>query len=364
MIRIGAGGTWNIMAGAMLLAMLVLLLCAGAPARQPDAACGVGNPRSEVAGNVRRPSLEGCLADTSTQVSEYIRCILQSADGMLWFGTNSDGVCRYDGMSWTFFGPKEGLAGRAVRGIVQDARANLWFATEGGVSRYDGRTFRTFTTDDGLGSNECWSLLIDRAGTLWVGTQGGVSRLRGSRFTPFPLPASRGKGPSRFSPMLVWSMLQDRAGDIWFGCEGGGAVRWDGRHFKTYSRGEELPHDNVRSIVQDRNADIWLGFWGGGLARYDGRSFHPVIDADGVVGTDVWTLFIDSRDRLWIGTLGRGACRFDGATFAVFRERHGVTKNHVQCIYEDRGGTIWLGFSGGLFRLRGEVLENVLRRKK
>ncbi|NCU05908.1 MAG: hypothetical protein GXC73_18235, partial [Chitinophagaceae bacterium] len=34
--------------------------------------------------------------DPSLQVSDYIRCMLEDKNGNIWFGTNNEGVCRYD----------------------------------------------------------------------------------------------------------------------------------------------------------------------------------------------------------------------------------------------------------------------------
>ena len=36
------------------------------------------------------------------------------------FGTNGDGVCRYDGAEVVYFTEKDGLGGNAIRGILED----------------------------------------------------------------------------------------------------------------------------------------------------------------------------------------------------------------------------------------------------
>ena len=71
------------------------------------------------------------------QISQYIRRMLQDKAGNIWFGTNGDGVCRYDGKSFVYFTTKEGLAGDAVRAMLQDEKGIIWFATSGGISKYD-----------------------------------------------------------------------------------------------------------------------------------------------------------------------------------------------------------------------------------
>ena len=114
------------------------------------------------------------LLSETKQVSQYIRRIFQDEAGNIWFGTNDDGVARYDGHSLHYFSVEQGLAGRTVRGIAQDRQGYLWIATSGGLSRYDGKSFRNFTAHDGLPDDEVWSLLLDRSGVLWIGTAGGV----------------------------------------------------------------------------------------------------------------------------------------------------------------------------------------------
>src|SRR6187401_1378039 len=57
-------------------------------------------------------------AKTSMQVSDHIPCILQDKAGNTWFGTNSDGVCHYDGKRFRYFNTLLGLAGNAVRSMV------------------------------------------------------------------------------------------------------------------------------------------------------------------------------------------------------------------------------------------------------
>ncbi len=53
------------------------------------------------------------------QISENVREVFQDREGNLWFGTNGDGVARFDGESLTYLSVEEGLAGSAIRGMLQ-----------------------------------------------------------------------------------------------------------------------------------------------------------------------------------------------------------------------------------------------------
>ena len=84
-------------------------------------------------------------------LSRYgVYCILKDKKGNVWFGTQAEGVCKYDGNTLTWFKQK-GLAGPAVLGLFEDSKGNLWFGNNGaGLFRYDGKTLTNFTKEKGL----------------------------------------------------------------------------------------------------------------------------------------------------------------------------------------------------------------------
>lgn len=300
--------------------------------------------------------------DPAVQISEYVREVFQDRDGQFWFGTNSDGVCRYDGTSLTYLSVEQGFGGHAVRGIAQDGDGAMWFGTDGGVSRYDNGKFTNYTVANGLSDNQVWSLMRDRAGVIWVGTQEGVCRFDGKGFVAVPLPRVEVEHPaSRFTPKVVFGMFQDQAGNIWFGTDGEGAHRYDGKAFTSYTTKEGLAGNQVRSIYGDRRGRIWLGTDGGGVSCFDGATFKNYTAKDGLNNDRIFEILEDRAGNMWFSTLGAGACRYDGKSFTAFGVARGLTRSHVQSMCEDRDGVLWFGCSGGLFRLDGESFVNVTR---
>lgn len=311
--------------------------------------------------------------DISVQISEYVRCVFQDRDGHMWFGTNSDGVCRYDGESLTFLSSKDGLVGHAVRKIVQTADGAMWFTTERGVSRYHDGKFTTYTVADGLSSDDTWSMMLDRAGTLWVGTREGVCRFvhageavgeggTEKRFVPFEIPRAEVDTPSfRFDPRLVWSMIEDRDGAIWFGTDGEGVRKYDGKTFTTYTTKNGLAGNMVRCILADRDGRIWIGAEHAGLTRFDGAAFRTFTANDGLGNDRVYSIFEDKAGNLWISTLADGVTRYDGTSFTAYRQLGNLARTHVQSIFQDKDGTLWFGCSGGVFRFDGESFINVTK---
>jgi ligand-binding sensor domain-containing protein len=299
----------------------------------------------------------------STQISQYIRRMFQDRDGNIWFGTETDGVCRYDGRSLIYFTEADGLSGTAVRGMAQDTQGDLWFATRGGVSRYDGTRFTRFTTKDGLAHDQVWSLLLDRTGGFWVGTEGGVSRFDGKTFTPFPIPAAGlTHSPSTDpSSRLINCIIQDKAGNIWFGSGGNGVYRYDGSTLTNLSEKDGLCNNFVQSIIEDRAGNLWFGTRFGGLCTYNGTTFTRFTMKEGLTSDFVWTLHQDRSGTIWIATAGGGLCRTDGTTFTCYSQRDGLRNRYVQSILEDATGQLWFGTSGGVYRFNGKTFTNFTR---
>ncbi|MBK8499997.1 MAG: hypothetical protein IPL52_14540 [Flavobacteriales bacterium] len=300
--------------------------------------------------------------DTS-QISEYVRRIFQDSSGHLWFGSNTDGVCRYDGTHLTYFSTNEGLAGTQVLGIMEDRKGNMWFATRGGVSRYDGRSITTYTSKDGLGADGAACLLMDRNGVIWAGNSAGACRFNGSTFTAFPIPVFDVLKPDSATELKhVAAMLQDAQGNMWFGSRGEGVCKYDGKTFTRFTTADGLCDNEVVCIVQDKQGNMWISTMNGGVSRYDGHGFTNYSTANGAIGNDeVWTMRVDSRGDVWFSSEGYGVYRYNGRTFSNYAKKEGLGVGAVQTVMEDTKGRIWVGGGGGLYRLEGGAFINVRR---
>ncbi len=304
----------------------------------------------------------------SGQISDYVREVFQDGAGIYWFGTNDDGVARFDGESLTFFTMRDGFGGNAVRGIVQGSDGDMWFATDGGVSRLRSGKFTNYTTEHGLSDNQVWSLMEDRSGTIWAGTHRGVCSFDGTSFVPLPLPEAQVESrSSRFSPGVVFAMTEDGDGHLWFAAAGKGVYRYDGESFTSYSTKNGLVSNDVRSIHADRQGRIWVGTDGRGVSYLADGVWTSLTKEDGLSNNRIYEIFQDRSGNMWFSTLGMGAVRYDGKAFTAFREDHGLMINgfpargHVQEFYEDKDGVLWIGCSGGLFRFDGTTFVNVKR---
>jgi ligand-binding sensor domain-containing protein/signal transduction histidine kinase len=138
-----------------------------------------------------------------------IRAIHRDRGGTLWFGTESRGLARYTADSVTVFTTNDGLAGNAVKAIIEDRKGNLWVATYGGLSRYTSGRFESWTEHDGLASNKVRALYEDADGVLWIGTyDGGLSRFENGEITTI-------KTNDGLFNNGVFQILEDDRGNLW-----------------------------------------------------------------------------------------------------------------------------------------------------
>ncbi len=111
-------------------------------------------------------------------------CIFEDQKGDIWVGTgfsSRGGLVRFTikegqlllGECWD---QKDGLPGEKVRSIFQDSSGTYWFGSEyDGIARWDGNTMIIYTQKGGLSGNEVKVWLEDPEGLLWLGTDNGIT---------------------------------------------------------------------------------------------------------------------------------------------------------------------------------------------
>ena len=107
-------------------------------------------------------------ADGLAEDSVY--SVYESQDGVVWAGTLSHGVSKFDGRRFTTYSTASGLASNNVTSILQTHDRTVWFGTPSGLSSLLNGQWRTFAVRDGLPSEDVNCFFEDSSGELWVGT--------------------------------------------------------------------------------------------------------------------------------------------------------------------------------------------------
>lgn len=298
-------------------------------------------------------------ANLNGMVTEFVRAMYQDKKGTYWFGTNTNGIIRYDGKSLDKITIKTTHEAVSVREIVEDKAGNVWFATSSGLVKFDGEKFETYSTEVGLQNDEIWSICIDSKGLIWVSTVNGVCHFDGKKFTPFVLPETRVENPQpMLSDKLVFQFLEDKNGTMWLVTDGNGIFKYKSGEFIHLTSNNGLTDNNVADILEDKQGNIWIGTFYGGVSKFDGKTYTN-FTKDGIIeGIETYNFCEDRQGNIWFSAEGYGVYRYDGAFFTQFTTKNGLTTNVVQSIYEDKKGQLWFGTWQGISIYDGNNFMN------
>jgi GAF domain-containing protein/ligand-binding sensor domain-containing protein len=350
------------------------------------------------------------LTDGLSQSS--INCIVQDAQGFMWFGTQ-DGLNRYDGYEIKVYrnDPEDShsLSDSWVTGCRRDERDVVWFLTgDGTVNRYEPEGDRfvrySLAMEDPfqMSGSGFTTLRGDAQGRLWIGTFGsGLFRYDPTRDS-FRSYQHDPADPTSLSHRIVWHVYEDAEGAIWVGTEAGlnrydpesdSFMRYPYRDFPPGGYHYDPPvHDYdlafqpdnpdalgspaVTYLLQDGDGRLWVGTRYGGLnwldeqtGRFTSYPYDPAFepeDPSTFSGNSVRVMVEDRRGQIWVSsahwnldetrTYARlGLERLDPETGRITRypadadSRCSLSHDAVRRIYEDDRGTLWFHtFAGGL----------------
>lgn len=294
-------------------------------------------------------------------VSQFVRTFHQDREGNYWFGTNGDGIIRYDGQTLEKI-PIKGVSPQIrVLEIIEDKVGNVWFGTSDGLVKYDGQKFETFSITEGKKGfdEEVWGLAMDKNGLLWVGSIGGLYHFDGVQFIPSPLPEATVENPEyMLSDKLVKKIIEDKNGTMWFATDGNGIFKFNNGKFTHLTTKNGLTDNNTAGILEDSQGNIWIGTYYGGVSKFDGKTYTNFTQDGIITGEETYNFYEDSRGNIWFTAEGYGVYRYDGVSFTQFTTENGLTTNVVQSIFEDDKGQLWFGTWKGICIFDGEIFVN------
>lgn len=194
--------------------------------------------------------------NTDGLISGEIRAICQAQDESIWFA-GQQGLCRYDGMNWEIFTPKNSQAPSATNTILTDRQGHLWVGSETGVTKFDGHNWITYTPQNGLPGPIVTALIETQEGDLWAGCgtrewltvipQGGLAKWDGQKWHNIEI---------NIAPFHVNRLFQAKDGALWIATQTG-IFKYENGLLSNYTTG--LTTSNVLSVSQATDGTIWIG---------------------------------------------------------------------------------------------------------
>jgi ligand-binding sensor domain-containing protein len=282
----------------------------------------------------------GALAATFTTKdglpSDDVRAIFPARDGTLWIGTFHGLVALRHGRFER--GPAQ-LEGVAVHALAQDARGDLWCATASGLAHLQGDRAELVAADR-LPSSDVRRVLFDRDGNLWIGTANGAARM-----------TSDGKVEALARPAaMILALFEDSEGNVWIGSEKGLDRLRDG-DVLPFGASEGGTDDIVFGIREDATGAMWITSNNGLYRVAPGATAATPIVSD---HRTMYAIFPDSRGDVWFGARDGGIGRWHDGQFAWLAK---PPWERIRSFSETKDG-LWIGTEHGLFRLRGDKIED------
>lgn len=274
-----------------------------------------------------------------------------------------------------------GLPSDNVRAIAQTADGVLWFGSENGLARFDGRRVQNFA----LETNKILTLKVSPDETLWIGTESGAFRLINNKF-------ERIEATKNFS---ITAILFDK--NIFLATENGVILKLNEKNFQL----EKFPAENlfdsqenplkitslakignkiiagtksrsiltiennrvteksnppyfINTLAQNADGKTWLGADSklsdsGFFAFSDNGNLNRISAETGNVSA-----IAPNAEGIWVGTESNGLFYFEGEKtprhFTFQNTSGGLRSDTIYALFVDREQVIWIGTNRGVSR--------------
>ncbi len=273
-------------------------------------------------------------------VSNSIRCIIQINDEEFWLGSVA-GINKLSGHKLALVQTSEKLPYSNIKCFGTDREGLLWFGTDGqGVFRSAGKSFRNFSSRDGLCSDVVMQTVSDPFGKLYFGTYDqGICSYNGKDFEPY-------SNQERLPTKTIWQLAFDELGTLWAGTSQG-IFKSDIHGNATIISTEATIGNRVTALTM-KDQIVYVGAERGfATLNMDGKIVQTYVDSDGFSGKRIRSI-VHQGDSTWIGAEGK-VYLLVADEFQMFSIPNDAA---VYCLEIDGEGHLWIGSSEGLYHLR------------
>lgn len=323
------------------------------------------------------------VGKTVSELDKSIWIIFQDKNNHYWYGSDGQGVYRYDGKTILHFSTKDGLLNNRIRGIQEDKLGNVFITSLDGINKFDGQKFTTLPVIESnewkLNPNDLWFAVLGKTG------ENGPYRYDGKTLYHLQFPKHymedeyyNANGRRPWSPYEPYTIYNDSKGNIWFGTSGFGICRYDGKslswmyekHLTLIEGGGDF---GIRSIIEDKEGKFWftntsyrynihptpLIEQGKILIDYKReRGIENVKSPGGKEMIYFMSAIEDDKGGLWMVTYEQGVWRYDGKTITHYSVKDGAKDITLFSIYKDKQGDLWLGtHEAGAYKFNGNTFE-------
>ncbi len=228
---------------------------------------------------------------------DYVTALAMDQDGVLWVGTYSGDVLRFDGSVWQVCLVGDVLSDSRITSLLCDNSGIVWAGTsEEGLKRYDGISWENFDSFNGaLLDDYVAEITEDVDGTKWIATDFGLVHLTvtGSEFYT--------SWDSDLPDDMVQTVAIDSRGIKWVGTSNG-IASFDDTLWSVYtSQNSNLPDDNIAAVAIDGSDTKWIVTFMG-LTSLKGQQFTVYQNEN--IDMPIFSMAVDEKGNKWMGLMG------------------------------------------------------------
>lgn len=269
-----------------------------------------------------------------------VRAVHAVSGGPVLFGTD-DGLDVFSGDAVETWTRGHGLPDEIVSSLAEDARGDLYAATEGGVAVLRGREWRSLGNREGFPEGAAYSVHAGRSGRFYTGDGGGrVWISRGGRpLETVELPVSE------LWERWVMAILEGPQGEVYAATLRGLAVIRN-REVRLFSPEDGLPDRRVLSLAMAADGTLYLGT-AGGLAAFRDGAFRVWTEKDGLADEWVESVRVAGDGSVHAATRSGLSILRDGR-FETYDTSDGLSNSFITCTLEDGQGRVYLSTNRGV----------------
>jgi signal transduction histidine kinase/ligand-binding sensor domain-containing protein/DNA-binding response OmpR family regulator len=314
--------------------------------------------------------------------------IKQDPAGDIWFGTEEDGLFRFNEKNSTciqYLYQENDLSGLPSNWIndMLIKEHKVWIATRNGLAIFDidQNTFANYKHDStdpkSIDDNSVWSIMQDKTGNVWIGSYAGGINIYYPGISNFLIIGEQVGNNVGLNKPLANAIVEDHEDGLWVGTFGGGLNyinrrKGIARYYSVKDVKKGKLSNEVKAIVKDRTGKLWLGTLDG-LCIFDPASetirYINLEILNGKTGTKLINALLVDEEGIWVGTNGGGLrlVTFDGKESLSFistpDQNDGLSDNYINALCGD-GDNIWIATQNGLNKYNKATHSFTVYRRK
>ena len=317
-----------------------------------------------------------------------VSCIYQDNYGYMWFGIESSGIYRFDGINMLNYqhNPSDtnSLINNFVNVITEDSEKNIWIGTTGGldVKIQSQDNFRHLLTSKPFKDLKVNTLLQDANNNILAGTNSGLFRFKNYTDYPHKIEINsidRSTININDEDIAIRALFEDSENILWVGTSVGLFMK-QANSDQLYYCGVNTPQYrsiNITSITSKNTHELIIGSYEG-VFIYDIQTDHlkrvlfprSSIYNRGKAG--IRKIVVDNKNRWWIASMQYGLiCVKPSRDIYQINENdviqvEGISTSTITDIYIDKNENVWVSSKyEGLFIYdkRLQIFEGVTLQK-